>query len=163
MKKVETADLNAIDGVGELNTLLKIPLNNIGVKDFYWNTNLYIEAAITENRCFIIKKDSMIMGAMIMESRNPPDHQNPNPSLAIGTLSVRPKFRRNGIGILLVNHAKEMAQKENKRLVVESFLEFRQLSFYKRLGFKEGLSKEYHGKPYHFLFIDPTAHDLQSP
>jgi ribosomal protein S18 acetylase RimI-like enzyme len=155
MNRVETASLNDIDGVRELNTLLKIPLNNIGVKDFYWNTNPYIEAAITENRCFVIKYDSMIMGAMIMESRHP-DNQYPNSSLAIGTLSVRPGFRRNGIGIKLVDYAKAMVRKENKRLIVESFLEFRQLSFYKRLGFKEAHPKAYHGHPYHVLFIDPS-------
>jgi len=158
MNRIETASLNDIDGVRELNTLLKIPLNNIGVKDFYWNTNSYIEAAITENRCFVIKHDfmimgAMIMGAMIMESRNP-DNQHPNPSMAIGTLSVRPGFRRNGIGIQLVGHAKAMARNDNKRLVVESFFEFRQLSFYKRLGFKEAPQKSYYGHPYHVLFLD---------
>jgi GNAT superfamily N-acetyltransferase len=159
MNRVETACLNDIDRVRELNTLLKI----VHVKDFYWNTNPYIEEAITESRCFVIKGDSMIMGAMIMgamimgamimESRNP-DNQCSSPSLAIGTLSVRPAFRRNGIGIQLVDHAKSMARNENKCLIVESFLEFRQLSFYKRLGFKETPQKDYHGKPYHVLFID---------
>jgi ribosomal protein S18 acetylase RimI-like enzyme len=153
MKRIDVAVLSDLGCVRELNTLLKISLNNIDMKEFYWNTNPYIEAAIKENRCFAIKNDSMIMGAMIMESRNP-DHQNSDTFLAIGTLSVRPGFRRNGIGIQLVDHAKAKAQKDNKRLVVESFLEFRQLSFYKRLGFKEALQRSYYGHPYHVLFLD---------
>lgn len=162
MNRIETAGLNDVDGVRELNTLLKIPLSNIDVKDFYWNTDVYIESAITENRCFVIKDDSMIMGAMIIESRNP-DDQYPNPLMAIGTLSVRPEFRRNGIGIQLVAYAKKMAKKENKRLVVESFLEFRQLSFYKCLGFKEAPQKSYYGRPYHVLFIDCPTQMIPMP
>lgn len=152
MNRLEKAGLEDLNEIRELNSLLKAQLNNIGVKEFYWNKNPYIETAITEDRCFVIKDDSMVMGAMIMESRNP-DNQYPHPSLAIGTLSVRPEFKRNGIGKQLVSHAKTLARQEKKRLVVESFLEFRQLSFYKRLGFKEGPRKAYHGKPYHVLFI----------
>lgn len=153
---IEKGCLNDLIGVRELNTLLKIQLKNIDTSYFYWDTNPYIEASIIENRCFVIKNDSMIMGAMIMEFRVP-DHQNPNPSIAIGTLSVHPKFRRNGHGILLVSHAIAMARQEEKRLYVESFFEFRQLSFYKRFGFKEGPNKEYHGNSYYVLFIDPSS------
>jgi len=156
MGRVETGCVNDIDGIRELNTLLKIPLKNMDENDFYWNTDSYIEPAITENRCFIIKDDSMVIGAMIMESRNP-DNQYTMPSMVIGTLSVRPGFRRNGLGIQLVSHAKSMARKEKKRLYVESFLEFRQLCFYKRLGLTEAPKKVYHGSPYHVLFIDPVT------
>ncbi|MBC2716719.1 MAG: GNAT family N-acetyltransferase [Desulfobacteraceae bacterium] len=135
---IECARLNDLTGVRELNTLLKIqlknPVKNMGVKDFYWNTDPYIRAAITEKRCFIIKDGAITMAAMIMEHRNP-ENQYPYQSLAVGTLSVHPEFRRNGLGIQLVSHAKAMARKEKKRLYVESFIEFRQLSFYKRLGF----------------------------
>ncbi len=149
-ENIQIAGLIDQSSIRELNSLLNV----IAVKDFYWHKAPYIRAAITEKRCFVIKNDSMIMGAMIMEFRVP-DEQYPRPSLAIGTLSVRPGFRRNGLGILLVSHARAMAGQEKKRLYVESFLEFRQLSFYQRLGFKEGSQKEYHGKPYHVLFIDP--------
>ena len=156
MNIIETACPLDLTGVGDLNTLLKIQLKNIVSGDFYWNTDLYIAAAIFENRCFVIKDCGIINGAMIMENREP-DAQYPRPLLAVGTLSVRPGFRRNGLGAQLVSYAKAIAKKENKRLVVESFLEFRQLSFYKRLGFKDGPQKEYYGKPYHDLFIDPPS------
>lgn len=185
MNRIETACLKDLSSVRGLNTLLKI----IDVADFYWNTDTYIRAAITEKRCFVVKDASkdfqiinfarpegedntvrisptdnaaqinypevcMIRGAMIMEYRDP-EKQYPKPSLAIGTLSVRPEFRRNGIGIQLVEYAKAMARQKKKRLYVESFLEFRQLSFYKRLGFQETLRKIYQGKTYHVLFVDP--------
>ena len=155
MTKIEKACLKDLGGVKKLNTLLKIQLKNPGknidVKDFYWNTGSYIKAAISGNRCFVIKDNAMIKGAMIMEHRFS-DDQYPHASLAIGTLSVHPKFRKNGLGVQLVEYAKAIAKK--KRLYVESFLEFRQLSFYKRLGFNEGPRKEYYDKPYHVLFIN---------
>ena len=151
MKNIESASLSELKGVRELNTLLKI----VDVKDFYWDTDAYIESAISENRCFIIKSDSMIIAAMIMEFRNP-EKEYPGKHLAIGTLSVQPQYRKNGIGIQLVGYAKEMAAKEQKRLVVESFLEFRQLSFYKRLGFSEAPRKSYQGCPYHVLSVEPV-------
>jgi len=154
MNRIENACLQDLSGVRELNTLLKILLKNIDVKDFYWNTDSYIKAAIVENRCFVIKNGITIKSAMILEFRDP-DKQYPLPSLAIGTLSVCPGFRRNGLGVQLAEHAKAIAQKENQRLYVESFLEFRQLSFYKRLGFTEAPRKAYHGRPYYVLFIDP--------
>ena len=153
MKDIENARTEDLMGVRELNTLLKIRLKNMDARNFYWNTDAYIGTAIGEKRCFILKNDSMIMGAMIMECRVP-DEQYPKPSMAIGTLSVHPEFRKNGLGIQLVSYAKAVARKEKKRLYVESFLEFRQLGFYKRLGFKEGPRKEYYERPYHVLFVD---------
>ena len=154
MNRIGNVCLQDLSGVRELNTLLKIPLKNMDAGNFYWDTVPYIEAAIKQNRCFVIKDGASIKAAMIMEFRNP-DKQYPLQSLAIGTLSVHSEFRRNGLGVQFVEYAKAIAQKENQRLYVESFLEFRQLSFYKRLGFTEAPRKAYYGRPYHVLFIDP--------
>ncbi len=157
MAIIKTACFNDLNGVRELNTLLKNPLKKMDARDFYWDKQPYIAVAISENRCFVIKDGETVNAAMIMAHRKP-DEQYAYASLAIGTLSVCPEFRKTGLGIQFVEYAKAMARQERKRLYVESFFEFRQLSFYKRLEFKEAPRKEYHGTPYYVLFIDsPSA------
>ena len=62
-----------------MNRIETACLNDIDVKDFYWNADAYIESAINEHRCFVIKDNSMIMGAMIMEFYLPNSSLTANP------------------------------------------------------------------------------------
>ncbi|MBW2285144.1 MAG: GNAT family N-acetyltransferase, partial [Deltaproteobacteria bacterium] len=126
----------------------------IDVEGFYWDTAPYIETAIREGRCFVIRPDRAIRGCMIIEKR-PPDKNFGKDHLAIGSLSVHPDFRNGNMGALLVGFAKAMAREEKKRLYVESFYEFRKTAFYKARGFTETTSKAYNGKPYHVLYVGP--------
>ncbi len=93
-------------------------------------------------------------GAMIIENRDPCSDY-PSAALAIGTLVVAPGARKKGFGIRLVEFAKALAFKQNKRLFVESFFKYRKLDFYTRLGFARAPFKKYNELPYHVFFLDP--------
>ena len=157
MDLIVRAHMNDLNAVRELNSLLKI----VEVKDFYWDTHRYVRSAILEARCFVMKNEELIKGAMILENRSPHTGHKAE-SLAVGTLAIHPEFRRKGIGIRLVELAKVLASRQNKRLYADSFLEFGQQGFYKHLGFKQGVQETYNGRPYHVFFLDPTGIETSS-
>lgn len=149
MKNVQKATPEDIAQVKSLNALLRID-----VQDFYWDSDDYIRSAIAEERCYVVKETDMIKGAMIIERRGP-DPTWPSPCFAIGILTVFPEDREKGLGTHLMEAAKALAFKEDKRLYVECFFEYENLDYYKKIGFREDSVKEYNGKPYHVLFLDP--------
>lgn len=151
MHSVEKATLRDIDSVRALNSLLRIP-----VEAFYWEGVPYVESAIREGRCFLVRRGGDIAGCMILE-RRPPDALYAREYLAIGTLSVQPSSRNGSLGVRLVEFAKRLALEEKKRLYVESFYEFRRASYYCRLGFTQVAPRIYRGKPYHVFYLDPEA------
>ena len=123
MDQVKKAIQKDLVSVRKLNASLRLS----EVTNFYWDTEAYIRSAIAEERCFIVGDDPMIKGAMIIEKRDP-DGKYDQDSLAVGTLVVHPAFRDEGIGARLVEAAKELAVKYNKRLYVESFYDYGQLN-----------------------------------
>lgn len=151
MNSIEKATEHDLVAVKELNSLLKLD-----VKNFYWDSEDYIRPAINEERCFVIKEGNEVRASMTLE-QSEPDPGSTRESLSIGVLIVHADFRKDGLGTELVEFAKSMAFKENKRLYVESFFRYRQLNYYKKLGFMEGGPLEYNGMPYHVLYIDPAS------
>lgn len=149
MCNVEKAARKDFDQVKALNSLLRID-----VDDFYWDSDGYIASALTEGRCYVAKEKGFVKGAMIIERRIP-DETYSSSSLAIGILSVTPEDREKGFGTRLVEIAKALAFKENKRLFVECFCDYKNLDYYKKIGFSEDTTKEYNGRFYHVLFLDP--------
>ncbi len=150
METLKTAQLDDLDAVRDLNFLLRLD----PVTDFYWDGIPYVTSAILEGRCYVIKDHGIVQGAMIIENRDP-DSDYPRVSLAIGTLAVAPGARKKGFGSRLVEFAKALAFRQNKRLFVESFFNYRKLDFYTRLGFARAPFKKYNGLPYHVFFMDP--------
>jgi len=150
MDHIEKALLKDLPAAKKLNALLR--LND--VKEFYWDTENYVRSAILEGRCMVIKNRSGLKAIMIMENRTP-ERGYAHPSLAIGSLATHLKYRDEGLGIKLVEYAKELASNKNLRLYAESFFEYRKINFYQRLGFNRGASQLYNGKPYHVFFLDP--------
>ena len=150
MDDIEKALLKDLPDAKKLNALLRLS----DVKKFYWDTENYVRSAILEEHCVVIKDHSALKGMMIMENRAPQTGY-PHRSLAIGSLSVHPKYRNEGLGIKLVEYAKELAFNKNLRLYSESFFEYKKINFYQSLGFKRGASRLYNGKPYHVFFLDP--------
>ena len=150
METLKTAQLDDLDAVRDLNFLLRLD----PVTDFYWDGIPYVTSAILEGRCYVIKDHDIVQGAMIIENRDP-DSDYPRASLAIGTLAVAPGARKKGFGSRLVEFAKALAFRQNKRLFVESFFNYRKLDFYTRLGFARAPFKKYNGLPYHVFFMDP--------
>jgi GNAT superfamily N-acetyltransferase len=157
MDLIARAHIKDLNAIRELNSLLRI----VEVKDFYWDTPRYVRSAILEARCFVVKGENLIKGAMILENRSP-HNEHASESLAVGTLAIRPEFRRKGIGIRLVELAKALASRQNKRLYAESFLEFGKQGFYKNLGFKQGDQETYNGRSYHVFFLDPRGIETPS-
>lgn len=149
MKDIQQAALDDFAAIRGLFSLLRT-----GVKDFYWDSDKYIRAAIQEKRCFAVKDGHVVKAALIIEERTT-ETNYPHKCLAIGAISVRPACKKEGAGTDLVEFAKKTAFESRKRLYVESFFEYKRLSFYKKLGFKEGRPKDYQGKPYHVMFLDP--------
>jgi ribosomal protein S18 acetylase RimI-like enzyme len=149
MHTIEPAVLIDLPALKAINAFLRI-----NVDDFYWDEAHYLEAAIQEGRCFVVRPDRKVRGCMVIEKRRP-DSDFGRDHLAIGSLSVHPDFRNSNLGALLVEFAKTMARRENKRLIVESFCEFRKAAFYRARGFTETALKDYKGKPYHVFFVDP--------
>ena len=150
MDDIEKALLKDLPDAKKLNALLRLS----DVKKFYWDTDDYIRSAILEERCVVIKDQSALKGIMIMECRDP-QSGFAHSSLAIGSLAVHPKYRNEGLGIKLVEYAKQVAFRKKLRLYAESFFEYKKINFYQRLGFKRGASLLYNGKPYHLFFLDP--------
>jgi len=150
MDDVEKALLKDFPDAKELNAQLRLS----DVKEFYWDSDKYIRSAILEERCVVIRDSSALKGVMIMEHRDPHGGYA-HSSLAIGSLAVHPKYRNEGLGIKLVEYAKELGFNKNLRLYSESFSEYKKINFYQRLGFKRGASRLYNGKPYHVFFFDP--------
>ena len=150
MDDIEKALLKDLPDAKKLNTLLRLS----DVKEFYWDTENYVRSAILEERCVVIKNRSDLKGIMIMENRAP-QRDYAYPSLAIGSLAVHPKYRNEGLGIKLVEYAKELAFNKNIRLYAESFFEYNKINFYQRLGFTMGAPRLYNEKPYHVFFLDP--------
>lgn len=151
MHSVEKATLDDLNAVRALNSLLRIPVDT-----FYWDGIPYIESAIREGRCFVVRRRGTAAGCMIVE-RRPPDGLHAREYLAIGTLSVQPPFRKGSVGIRLVEFAKRLAREEKKRLYVESFCEFRKATYYCALGFTQVAPRTYMGKPYQVFYLDPEA------
>ena len=147
--EIEAATLDDLRSIKEINSFLRLD-----IQDFYWDGIPYIASAIREGRCFVIRGDGLVKGCMIMEVRHPGQGYVED-SLAIGTLSVRPRFRNENLGVMFVGYARELARRENKRLYVESFYEFEKLAFYKALGFVESSPATYRSMPYHVLYVDP--------
>jgi GNAT superfamily N-acetyltransferase len=149
IKRAAPADCSAIR---ELNTLLRLP----DVKRFYWDSEEYVRSAIEEGRCFVIKSGKRLRASMILEDRDP-DERCPQRFLAIGILAVHPGSQKEGLGVALVRMAEQVAFQGNALLYVESFFEYRKSGFYKQLGFQEDVPKQYDGKPYHVLFLNPRS------
>lgn len=149
MNDIQQAAIDDFAAISELFSLLRID-----IKGFYWDSDNYIRAAIREKRCFAVKGGHTVNAALIIEKRTK-ETNYPHKCLAIGAISVRPACKKEGAGTDLVEFAKNMAFESRKRLYVESFFEYKKLSFYKRLGFKEDKPKDYQGKPYHVMFLDP--------
>ncbi|MCJ7773086.1 MAG: GNAT family N-acetyltransferase [Desulfobacterales bacterium] len=149
MTNVEKASLHDFDQVKALNALLRID-----VKDFYWDSDDYITSALKEERCYVVKDDGKVKGSLIIE-RRVSDGEYDQDSLAIGIVTVTSGYQKKGFGTNLIEAAKAFAFREKKRLYVESFYEYKKLDYYKKLGFKEDRSKNYHQKPYHVLYLDP--------
>jgi len=153
MATLEKAQIDDLDAVMNLNSLLRLK----HINDFYWDGAVYIKSAIHENRCYVIRDSgTTVKGAMVIEDREP-DSDYREESLAIGTLAVHPDARKKGFGTKLVEFARDLAFKQNKRLFVESFFEYRKLNFYTNLGFAKEPFKKYTERPYHVFFIDPGA------
>ncbi len=150
MDDIEKALLKDLPDAKKLNALLRLS----DVKKVYWDTENYVRLAILEERCVVIKDRSDLKGVMIMQNRAP-QRGYARPSLAIGSLAVHPRYRNEGLGIKLVEYAKELAFNKNLRLYTESFLEYKKISFYQKLGFTMGAPRLYNGKPYHVFFLDP--------
>jgi len=150
MDDIEKALLKDLPDAIELNAQLRLS----NVKEFYWDTDHYVRSAILEERCLVIKDGSALKGIMVLENRAPQGGYA-HRSLAIGSLAVHRKYRNEGLGVKLVEYAKEVAFDQNLRLYSESFFEYKKINFYESLGFKRGASRLYNGKPYHVFFLDP--------
>jgi len=149
MCTIEKATVEDKDQIKALHSLLRID-----VDDFYWDSDAYILSALKEGRCYVVRINHAAKGSMVIERRDP-DQTCPHASLAIGILSVSSEDREKGLGTRLVEIAKMLAFKENKRLYVECFFDYGNLDYYKKIGFSEEIVKEYNGKPYHVLSFEP--------
>ncbi|MBW1848829.1 MAG: GNAT family N-acetyltransferase [Deltaproteobacteria bacterium] len=149
MTNVDKATRDDLGAVKELNALLRL-----GIDNFYWDSDDYIISALKEERCYVVKDNGEVKGSLIIERRSPDGEYNQD-SLAIGIVTVISEYQKKGFGTNLIEAAKVFAFREKKRLYVESFYEYEKLDYYKKLGFKEDDPKEYGGRPYHVLFLDP--------
>jgi len=149
MTNVEKATRNDLGAVKNLNALLRL-----GIDNFYWDSDDYILPALKKERCYVVRDNGEVKGSLIIEKRGPEREYNRD-SLAIGIVTVISEYQKKGFGTHLVEAAKAFAFQEKKRLYVESFYEYEKLDYYLKLGFKEDRPKEYEGKPYHVLFLDP--------
>jgi len=94
-------------------------------KDYY-----YIESNIIKNRCFIIKENNKIIGAMCIK----PMRIN----CEIETLAIDKNNRGNGAGRKLVDYAIKFCKLNNfKNLRVYSHKKLKVKDFYLKCGFKE--------------------------
>ncbi|MBW1681162.1 MAG: GNAT family N-acetyltransferase [Deltaproteobacteria bacterium] len=148
--RVLTATEADYEAVRTTNSLLRLP----DVPGFYWDTESYIREAIREERCMVVKNQTVLKGAMVLERRGP-EAGYARESLAVGSLAVRPEYRKTGVGMMLVRYAVQRARQEGLRLYAESFFPYRKVDFYLGLGFRRGPQRYFHGVPYHVFFLDP--------
>ncbi len=97
---------------------------------------------------FLAVQGSQFMGCVAYES--------PNPSLSyLNRLSVLPKFRRRGIGEILVKHVIEYSRVRGTELVsigiIAKFTELK--NWYIKLGFVEGETKSFEHLPFEVMYL----------
>ena len=147
--RVRQAGASDLEAVRKLNALLRT-----GVRDFYWDSDRYLQSSIARGSCFVARENGEVRAALIVESKDP-EVRREQEHLVVETLVVDPRFRGRGIGTELVELAKQLAFEQNRRLYVESFYEYGKPSYYRNIGFALDEPDQYRGRPYHVLHFDP--------
>lgn len=100
----------------------------LDIPGFYWHTGEFTSKEIRCGNYFVAEEGGNIVGIMCLKDSID--------SLEIETLAVSEKNKLSGIGRKLVEFAKELARRKNKKyLTVCSFYEYGVKDFYLRIGF----------------------------
>ena len=122
---------------------------HLNIANFKWDTHEWINSEIMMGNYFILREADKVLGAICLESKDDGVH--------IETIAVKNELHRKGLGKKLISYAVDRAKKEGQRkLMVESFLDYGLEGFYTKSGFlKSVLPRAYSGKKYnqYFMFV----------
>lgn len=100
----------------------------LDIRGFYWHTGKFISDQIRQGNYFVAEENGNIIGILCVKDSY--DY------LLIETLAVLKENQSFGIGRKLVEFAKNLACRKNKKyLTVCSFYEYGVKDFYLRIGF----------------------------
>lgn len=139
--EITNAKSENLQAILELNRQFHLDIAN-----FKWDTPEWINQEIKIGNYIVLKEQENVLGAMCLESRDDGVH--------IETIAIKNELHRKGLGKRLIDYAVDRTKKEGQRkLMVESFLDYGLEGFYIKSGFlKSAIPRVYSGKKYNQYF-----------
>lgn len=140
--EIKSAKLNDLEAIVELNKQFHLDIPN-----FKWDTPQWTSQEIKRGNYFVLSEENETLGAICLRTKDE--------GMCIETLAVKSGLHKRGFGKALVEYAKTYAKKQGQRkLIVESFLDYGLENFYTGRGFLKSVTPyEYAGKKYNRYFM----------